>query len=86
MVDALAIAVILALPVAMIVAIVKGALRRDGGTGFAAMTAFHDFVPKDKQAAIEIVMEQKAGKSFQQQLSGDPPGKGKKDEPEQIHD
>jgi len=82
MIELLVIAAILALPVAMVVAIVMGALRRDGGSGFAALTAFNDFVPKDKQAAIEIIIEQKAGKSLQAQLSGDPPEKGKSDEPQ----
>lgn len=82
MIDLLAIAVILALPVAMLIIIIRGGLKQEGGAGFASLTAFHDFLPKDKQAAIEIVIEQKAGKSYQEQLSGDPPEKEKTDEPQ----
>lgn len=77
MTDLLVLAVILALPVAMLVIILRGGLKQEGGAGFASLTAFHDFLPKDKQAAIEIVIEHKAGKSFQEQLNGDPPEKGK---------
>ena len=40
------------------------------GGGIVSLTAFHDFLPKDKQEAIEIVMEQKAGKKLQEQESG----------------
>jgi hypothetical protein len=41
-----------------------------GGSGMATLTVFHDFQPKDKQDAIEIVMEQKAGKKLEEQESG----------------
>lgn len=40
-------------------------------SGISALTAFHDFQPKDKQHAIEIVMEQKAGKKMEEQESGE---------------
>ncbi|MBI5474574.1 MAG: hypothetical protein HY961_19730 [Ignavibacteriae bacterium] len=36
----------------------------------APLTAFHDFQPKDKQEAIEVVMEQKAGKKQFEQTTG----------------
>lgn len=39
-------------------------------SGISMLTAFHDFQPKDKQHAIEIVMEQKAGKKLQEQDTG----------------
>lgn len=42
-----------------------------GGHGIATLTAFHDFQPKDKQEAIEYVMEQKAGKKMEEQESGE---------------
>ena len=45
-----------------------------GGGGFASLTAFHDFVPKDKQDAIEIMMEEKAGKKMEEQESGQDKG------------
>jgi hypothetical protein len=41
-----------------------------GGTGMAGITAFHDFSPADKQRAIEIVVEKKAGKRWMEQESG----------------
>lgn len=30
----------------------------------AVLTAFHDFQPKDKQQAVEVVIEEKAGKAY----------------------
>ena len=42
-----------------------------GGRGLATFTAFHDFQTKDKQEAIEYVMEEKAGKKMQEQESGE---------------
>jgi len=41
-----------------------------GGSSMAFLTAFHDFQPKDKQEAIEYVMEEKAGKKMEEQESG----------------
>ena len=41
-----------------------------GGSGIATLTAFHDFQPKDKQEAIEYVMEEKAGKKMEEQENG----------------
>jgi hypothetical protein len=41
-----------------------------GGSGIAAMTAFHDLAPSDKQRAIEIIVEKKAGKKWMEQESG----------------
>jgi hypothetical protein len=35
------------------------------------LTVYHDFQPKDKQEAIEIMMEKKAGKKMEQQESGE---------------
>jgi hypothetical protein len=36
----------------------------------AALTVFHDFQPRDKQQAAEIVIEQKAGKKSFEQTNG----------------
>jgi hypothetical protein len=38
---------------------------------FASLTVYHDFQPKDKQEAIEIVMEKKAGKKMEEVESGE---------------
>lgn len=48
-------------------------------SGISMLTAFHDFQPKDKQHAIEIVMEQKSGKKWEEQESGQ--GKAPKPNP-----
>jgi len=43
--------------------------QRRGAMGF--LTAYHDFSPKDKQEAVEIVIEKKAGKKLFAQASGE---------------
>ena len=48
----------------------EGWISWKGGHGIATLTAFHDLQPKDKQNAIVIVMEQKAGKKLEKQESG----------------
>ena len=54
----------------LFIATKKGWVSWKGGHGIATLTAFHDLQPKDKQNAIEIVMEQKAGKKLEEQESG----------------
>jgi biopolymer transport protein ExbB/TolQ len=58
------------LAVLLIVATMKKWISWKGGHGIATLTAFHDFQPKDKQNAIEILMEQKAGKKLEEQETG----------------
>jgi hypothetical protein len=63
--------------VLLLYAIVSGSLR-GGGTGFAALTSFHDFQTKDKREAVEVVIDQKAGRErFSQSNQG---RRGKEDE------
>ena len=64
----------------LIIATKKRWVSWKGGHGIATLTAFHDLQPKDKQNAIEIVMEQKAGKKLEEQESGQNKGKGKKND------
>ena len=45
-------------------------LRRKGIGNFASLTAYHDFQTKDKQEAVEIVMEKRAGKKMRSEGSG----------------
>jgi len=45
--------------------------RRRTIGNFAALTAYHDFQPREKQRAVEIVVEKKAGKNEKSQESGD---------------
>lgn len=40
-------------------------------SGIAHLTAFHDWSPKDKQEAIEIVLERNAGKKMEEISSED---------------
>jgi hypothetical protein len=65
--------------VATIIAIiVQGSLGGGSGASMPGITALHDLSPSDKQAAIEIVVEEKAGKKWMEQESGkgkDPAGK-----------
>ena len=46
-------------------------IKPKGWGNFASLTVYHDFQPKDKQEAIEIVMEKKAGKKMEEQGSGE---------------
>jgi hypothetical protein len=61
---------VLVISVFLIIATKKRWISWKGSHGIATLTAFHDFQPKDKQHAIEIVMEQKAGKKLQEQDTG----------------
>jgi hypothetical protein len=45
-----------------------------GGSSPMSITAMHDMLPGDKQAAIEIVIEEKAGKKWEEQESGEGDG------------
>jgi hypothetical protein len=41
-----------------------------GNPSMSFLTAYHDWQPKDKQEAIEYVMEEKAGKKMEEQENG----------------
>ncbi len=41
--------------------LISGRFSRGAGGGFA-ITAFHDMQPKDKQEAVEVIIDQNAGK------------------------
>lgn len=41
------------------------------GAGAASLTAFHDLQPQDKQKAMEMVIELKAGKKMEEQDTGE---------------
>jgi len=62
--------IFLALTVFLIIATKKRWVSWKGSSGIAHITVFHDFQPKDKQAAIEIIVEQKAHKQMEEQESG----------------
>ena len=58
--------------VATLWVIVNGTFSKRGA-GIATLTAFHDFQPKDKQGAVQEIVEHKAGKKLEEQKSGDVP-------------
>ena len=60
---------ILLVAIVLLLAIITGKLSRRG-SGIATLTAFHDLQPKDKQEAVEIIVEQKAGKKWVEQENG----------------
>jgi len=68
--EILLVAVAVGLAILLFVAIALGWIPKNDGPG-AALTALHDFQPVDKQNAMEIVIEQKAGKAWTEQESGD---------------
>ena len=55
----------------LMVGVIVIVVRPKGWGNFASLTVYHDFQPKDKQEAIEIVMEKKAGKKMEEQESGE---------------
>ncbi len=59
-----------AMVVVVVVTIARGNLGGGSGAGMPGVTALHDLSPADKQRAIEIVVEQKAGKKWMEQESG----------------
>jgi hypothetical protein len=61
--------VLIAMAVLLAVAIVYNRMPHGDGSG-AALTAFHDFQPKDKQKAVEMIIEERAGKRKDSQKSG----------------
>ncbi len=43
----------------------------NGGSSAMGITAMHDMLPRDKQEAMEVVIEEKAGKKWEEQESGE---------------
>jgi hypothetical protein len=70
MTDVIVYLALAAVAVLLIVAIATGKFSNKG-IGPASLTSFHDFQTKDKQEAIEYVMEEKAGKKMEEQESGE---------------
>jgi hypothetical protein len=55
----------------------------NGGSSAMGITAMHDMLPRDKQEAIEIMIEEKTGKKWEEQKSGEggtDEGKGQKEQ------
>jgi hypothetical protein len=70
LVDIIVWIVLIGLAFLLLAAIMKGWMSGKGSSA-ASMTAFHDFQPRDKQDAAEVMIDQKAGKRWEEQKSGD---------------
>jgi uncharacterized membrane-anchored protein YitT (DUF2179 family) len=46
---------------------------------FASMVVFHDMQPKDKQSAIEIIIEKQAQKKWEEEKSGEESNQNRED-------
>ena len=76
--------VLIGLTILLLYAVVNGRMS-NRGSSIASITAFHDMQPKDKQGAVEILLEQKAGKQWEQQESGEGKQEGvQKEEKRQL--
>ncbi len=42
-----------------------------GGSSPMSITAMHDMLPRDKQEAMEVIIDEKAGKKWEEQESGE---------------
>jgi len=62
--------ILIGLALLLVIAIASGRMSGKGSSA-ASITAFHDMQPRDKQNAIEIIAEQKAGKKLEEQKSGE---------------
>ena len=63
-------AILIGLALLLLLAIASGRMSGKGSTA-ASITAFHDMQPRDKQNAVEVIVEQKAGKKLEDQKSGE---------------
>jgi hypothetical protein len=68
--DLISILVLCGVGVVLIVGVIMIVIKPKRWGNFASLTVYHDFQPKDKQEAVEIVMEKKAGKKIEEQESG----------------
>jgi hypothetical protein len=66
----------IALVAVVLWAAVTGSFTNAGHSSIAGLTAFHDFQSRDKQEAVEMIVEQNAGKKLDEQASSEGPDKG----------
>ena len=64
--------ILIGLAFSLFFAIVTGRMPGHGGSA-AGLTAFHAFQPKDKQNAIEVIIDENAGKRWEEQENGEGP-------------
>lgn len=61
---------LIGLALLLLLAIASGRMSGKGSSA-ASITAFHDMQPRNKQNAVEVIVEQKAGKKLEEQKSGE---------------
>ncbi len=54
----------------MVIGIAVTIVKHKRWGNFASLTVYHDLQTRDRQDAVEIVMEEKAGKKMEDQESG----------------
>ena len=69
--DFWALVVVLGVIALLLAGIVSMIREPKKGAGAASFTAFHDLQPQDKQKAMEMVIELKAGKKMEEQETGE---------------
>ena len=61
---------LLGIALLMVIGIVVIIVKHKRWENFASLTVYHDLQTRDRQDAVEIVMEEKAGKTMEEQESG----------------
>lgn len=69
--DVISILILVGIGLLLMVGLIVIVIKPKGWSNFASLTVYHDFQPKDKQEAIEIVIEKKAGKKMKEQESSE---------------
>jgi hypothetical protein len=64
--DLISILILVGVGLMLVAGVIVIVVRPKGWGNFASLTVYHDFQPKDKQEAIEIVMGKKAGKKMEE--------------------
>jgi hypothetical protein len=69
--DMMSILILVGVGLLLMAGVIVIVIKPKGWGNFASLTVYHDFQPKDKQEAIEIVIEKKSGKKMEEQESGE---------------
>ncbi len=69
--DLISILILTGVGLLLMVGLIAIVIKPKGWGNFASLTVYHDFQPKDKREAIEVVIEKKAGKKMKEQESGE---------------
>ncbi len=69
--DVISLLILVGIGLLLMVGVIVIVIKPKGCGNFASLTVYHGFQPKDKQVAMEIVIEKKAGKKMTEQESGE---------------